>query len=69
MDGYTYALVEMAADVTLGMRAALDSEARRGTSRDDGMRLLMVLDGASTVGVVDDEKCFVEVSDVNLCRW
>jgi hypothetical protein len=66
VDGYAYTLVEVAADVTLSMRAALDSEARRGTSRDDGVRLLMVLDGASTVGVVEDENYCVEVTDVDL---
>jgi hypothetical protein len=58
--------VEMTADVTLSMRAALDSEARRGTSRDDETRLLMVLDGASTVGVVEDEKSCTQVTDVDL---
>jgi hypothetical protein len=66
VDGYAYTLVETAADVTFSMRAAMDSEARRGTSRDDGMRLLMVLDGASTVGVVEDEKYCVQVADVDL---
>jgi hypothetical protein len=66
VDGYAYAVVEMAADVTLSMRAALDSEAHRATSRDDEMWLLMVLDGASTVGVVEDEKFCEQVTDVDL---
>jgi hypothetical protein len=67
VDGYAYALVEVTAEVTMSMQAALDSEARRGTSRDiAGHRMLMVLDGASTVGVVEDEKHCVEVSDVDL---
>jgi hypothetical protein len=60
IDGFAYSFVPDVQEITLAMRKALKEVAHT----DNG--LLLVLDGASTIGVVEDETLCVDIQDVNL---
>jgi hypothetical protein len=64
-DGFSYAVHEVATDVTMSMRTALRSKTLRGTSRGE-LDMLMVVDGASTVGVVESERHCEDVTDIDI---